>query len=86
MGLLANKQLIDQLSRSEIYNDYERAFGETTGLPLTLRPVEDFHLGTTGKRHENPFCALMAKHNRTCAACLDAQQKASDDPLQQTRS
>jgi hypothetical protein len=49
MGLLANKQLIDQLSRSEIYNDYERAFGETTGLPLTLRPVEDFHLAHHGQ-------------------------------------
>jgi hypothetical protein len=49
MGLLANKQLIDQLSRSEIYNDYERAFGETTGLPLTLRPVEDFQLAHHGQ-------------------------------------
>ena len=28
----------------------------------------------------------MAKHNRTCAACLDAQEKTSDDPLQQTRT
>ena len=86
MSLLANKELIDQLGRSEIYCDYERAFGETTGLRLTLRPVEDFHLAHHGKRHENPFCALMAKRNRTCAACLDAQQKTSDPSLQQTRT
>jgi hypothetical protein len=86
MSLLANKELISQLGRAEIYKDYERAFGETTGLPLTLRPVEDFHLAHHGKRHENPFCALMAKRNKTCAACLDAQQKTSDSSLQQTRT
>ena len=82
MSLLANKELIDQLGHSKIYNDYERAFGEATGLPLTLRPVDDFHLAHHGKRHENPFCALMAQWNRTCAACLDAQQKTSDASAQ----
>ena len=78
--------MIDRLACSEIYKDYERAFGETTGLPLTLRPAGDFHLAHHGKRHENPFCALMAQHNRTCAACLDAQQKTSNDSMQQTRT
>ena len=86
MSVLANNQLIGQLSRSEIYRDYERAFGEATGLPLTLRPVEDFHLAHHGKRHENPFCALMAQWNKTCAACLDAQQKTSDPSAQETRT
>jgi AraC-like DNA-binding protein/ligand-binding sensor protein len=86
MSLATSKQLLDELSRSEIYKDYERAFSEATGLPLNLRPVEDFHLAHHGKVHENPFCALMAKHSRTCAACLDAQQKSSDSALQQTRT
>jgi hypothetical protein len=76
MSLITNKRLLDQLSRSEIYKGYERAFGETTGLPLSLRTAEDFSLAHRGKSRENPFCALMAKHNRTCAACLDAQQRA----------
>jgi purine-binding chemotaxis protein CheW len=48
MSLITNSQLIDQLSRSEI-KDYERAFGETTGLPLTLRPVEDLEPPNLGK-------------------------------------
>jgi AraC-like DNA-binding protein/ligand-binding sensor protein len=86
MSLLSKKELIDRLACSEIYKDYERAFAETTGLPLTLRPVGDLHLAHHGKRRENPFCALMAEHNRTCAACLDAQQKTRDEPLQQTRT
>jgi AraC-like DNA-binding protein len=86
VSLLSKKELMERLGCSEIYKDYERAFGETTGLPLTLRPSGDFHLAHHGKRHENPFCSLMAQHNRTCAACLDAQQKTSDDSLQQTRT
>ena len=48
----------ERLARSEIFKDYERAFGEATGLPLTLSPVEDWHLAHHGRRHENPFCAL----------------------------
>ena len=86
MSLLSKKELINRLACSEIYKDYERAFGETTGLPLTLRPVGDFHLAHHGRRRENRFCAFMAGHNRTCAACLNAQQETSNDPLQQTRT
>ncbi len=72
------KALLEGLSSSQIYRDYEHAFGETTGLPLTLRPVEIWQLAQRGKNHENPFCALMAQSNRTCAACLEVQQKISD--------
>ena len=32
-------------------------------------------LSHRGKKHENQFCALMAGHNRACAACLEAQAK-----------
>ena len=35
-----NGQLIERLAGSEIFHDYERAFTETTGLPLALRGVE----------------------------------------------
>ena len=70
-----NKRFIESLSRSQIYQDYERAFSQTTGLPLTLRPVEPWHLVHKGKKYENPFCALMAETNKSCAACLEVQQK-----------
>lgn len=70
-----NKKFIESLSRSQIYQDYERAFSKTTGLPLTLRPVEPWHLIHKGKKYENPFCALMAEGNKACAACLETQQK-----------
>jgi hypothetical protein len=31
--------VIETLTNSRIYQDYERAFSETTGLPVALRPV-----------------------------------------------
>jgi AraC-like DNA-binding protein/ligand-binding sensor protein len=70
-----NKKLIDTLSSSQIYQDYERAFTKTTGLPLSLRPLETWNLPHTHKKGENPFCALLAENNRACAACLETQHK-----------
>jgi ligand-binding sensor protein len=46
-------------------------------MPLSLRPVESWQLCHHGKKLENRFCALMAQSNKTCAACLEAQQKMS---------
>ena len=37
-----NRSLIEALTKSDLYQSYERAFGETTGLPVTLRPVESW--------------------------------------------
>ena len=62
--------IIQRISRSEIFKDYERAFSDSTELPLALRPVEIWNLAMSGKAHANPFCELMAEGNRTCAACL----------------
>jgi AraC-like DNA-binding protein/ligand-binding sensor protein len=68
-------QLIEHLSRSQIFKDYERAFSEATQLPLALRPTEVWTTAMRGKKFENPFCALLAQSSRSCAACLDAQDK-----------
>lgn len=73
-------ELIERLSRSKIYRDYERAFSQSTGLPLKLRAMETWHLVHRGARFENPFCALMAKHSRACAACLEVQHKIVESP------
>ncbi len=70
----ANKELVKRLSKSQIYLDYEKAFNETTGLPLSFRPREVWNLVHSGKRNENPFCKLMATANKTCAACLQVQE------------
>ena len=70
--------LIQRISRSEIYSEYEKAFGDSTDLPLKLRTTEFWNLANHNQRNENPFCALMAKTNRSCSACLEVQQQAVD--------
>jgi AraC-like DNA-binding protein len=73
-----NKNLIEALANSKIYRDYERAFSEATGLPVSLRTVESWQLPHHGKRFENPFCGMLAQKSRACAACLQVQQQLSD--------
>src|SRR5215207_8902736 len=76
-----NGHLLETLTRSEMFKDYERAYNETTGMPVTLRPVETWQLPLHGKRRENPFCAMMAEKSRTCAACLQTQEKLAKAAL-----
>lgn len=71
----SNHTVLEHLVHSEIYRDYERAFGEATGLPLTLSPIDEWHLAHRGRRRENAFCAMLAKQNKTCAACLQTQHE-----------
>jgi AraC-like DNA-binding protein/ligand-binding sensor protein len=80
------KNLIEALAHSKMYQDYERAFGETTGLPVALRPVESWQLPHHGRRNESPFCALMAQKSRSCAACLQVQQSLSDSAGQEAQT
>jgi len=72
---LGNKQFVEKLTRSAIYRDYVRAFSTATGMPLALRPAESWQLAMHNARNENPFCELMARSNRVCAACLEVQSK-----------
>lgn len=70
--------LVAQLKRSQIFRDYEKAFRETTGLPMALRPLEAFDLPHQGDPKENAFCALMAESNHSCSACLVLQRKVEE--------
>jgi len=79
-----HRTLIDALVTSKIYQDYERAFTEATGLPVALRPVESWQLPHHGKRGESPFCEIVAGKSKACAVCLQVQDKlvkaAMDEP------
>ena len=68
--------LIRRIGKSEMFSEYQAAFEDATGLPLALRPTEFWNLPHRNQRNENPFCAMMAQNNRSCAACLEAQQRA----------
>ena len=73
-----DKQLINMLLRSRLFRDYETVFTKATSLPLTLRPVEFWQLAHHGKKHENPFCALLAENPATLSVCLQAHQDMID--------
>jgi AraC-like DNA-binding protein len=70
----SENNLVERLTESKVYGDYERAFSDATGLPLRLRPVESWQLPHHGQRKENKFCAMLAEKSRACAACLQVQQ------------
>ena len=77
----ANGQMLESLSHSEMFQNYERAYTEATGMPVTLRPVETWQLPLHGRRRENPFCGMMAEKSRTCAACLQTQERLARDAM-----
>ena len=79
----ANENLIESLANSQMYRDYERAYTEATGLPVSLRPAETWQLPLHGKRGENPFCAMVASKSHTCAACLQMQEKLRQCAMQE---
>ena len=71
----ANRALVEALISSKVYQEYERAFNDMTGLPIALQPIETWQLPYHGKRNENPFCALMSQKSRACAACLQVRER-----------
>jgi AraC-like DNA-binding protein/ligand-binding sensor protein len=77
-------EFVALLQASDIFRDYQRAFQSLTGLPLTLRSAGAFAAPMQGNKLANPLCVLLASRNKTCAACLDVQQRlersACDQP------
>jgi YesN/AraC family two-component response regulator len=69
--------LLNTLSESPVYRRYEKAFSAATGLPLALRSPDSWQPPFRGKAQENEFCAMMAKRNAACAACLRVQERLS---------
>jgi len=67
--------VVDSLKGTQIYRDYEKAFADTFSLPLALRAVNSVSMPLHGAKHESPFCALMAKTNKSCSACLELQSR-----------
>jgi AraC-like DNA-binding protein/ligand-binding sensor protein len=76
-GANGDRGLIEVLGNSKIFQDYERAFTEATGLPVALRAVESWQLPHHGQRKESPFCAMVLETSRACASCLQVQEKLS---------
>ncbi len=67
------------MRESKVYHDYERAFTRGTGLPLRLHTPEMLIIARYPRAQENPFSALMATTNQSCAQscaqCCALQQQ-----------
>jgi AraC-like DNA-binding protein/ligand-binding sensor protein len=77
-----DRGLLEALISSKIFQEYERAFTEATGLPVALRPVESWQLPHHGKQSEGPFCAIMAERSRSCGSCLEVQEKLTQAAIE----
>ena len=71
----SSDSVVKALSESRVYQDYATAFTRGTGLPLRLHAPELMNLVEFARKEENPFCALVAKTNQSCAACYGLQQR-----------
>jgi AraC-like DNA-binding protein/ligand-binding sensor protein len=67
--------LVEALARSQMYLDYQCAFTQGTGLPLVLQEPDRVHLVQFGRSAKTPFCVLVAKASKACAACYAVQQQ-----------
>lgn len=76
--MTSQDHLLETLTQSKLYRDYERHYGDATGLPLTLRAKDAWQVAQQGNPHRNEFCALMAGQSRSCAACLRLQQELTE--------
>lgn len=63
------QRMIEQLDQLALYQNYERAFGETTGLSLRLAPANRVQAPPGAAFHQNSFCELFARHHPACVAC-----------------
>jgi len=73
-----SKRVFELLVKAPVFRDYQRAFEQATGLPLSFRSVESWNLAHHGNRNQNRFCALLSTSSRSCAACLQMQQNVCD--------
>lgn len=78
--------LAQRLQRSEIFREYQQAFQTATGLPLLLRGIGELRLQAAGTRNITPFCAVLARQSKTCAACLEMQAHAEAQTTTESRT
>jgi AraC-like DNA-binding protein/ligand-binding sensor protein len=78
---------VQQLGRSRIYEDYKRAFGKTTKLPLELSSIDKCReVHHVRSKYTNPFCAILSCTRKICGACLEVRPKPTGVDGSDTRT
>lgn len=78
--------VMELLRKSKLFRVYQQAFEATTGLPLVLREPGSFRTPLEGSKRANPFCTLMTQTNKTCAACLQLQQRVESVATEEAKT
>jgi len=81
----SDQEVMQHLSRSQIFKDYEGAFSEAMGLPLNIRGHDSWSPSHHGKEDHGSFASILARFNKARSACLRAQTEASREPDSTTR-
>jgi len=79
-------ELLRAIATSKVFTEFERAFTEATGLPVALEPVQSCRLSFHDRRGEGPFCALMARENGPCEACLQSQSQVAHAAMENSHT
>jgi AraC-like DNA-binding protein/ligand-binding sensor protein len=74
------------LAVSQIFKDYQQAFTTATGLPLKLVGVGNSGSKPLVTSKESPFCALLARTNTSCNACLAMQRQLEEEAKVQPKT
>src|SRR6516165_49795 len=86
-GTDATADFVQQISQLRIYQDYERAFGKITNLPLQLFRINicsDAHRAPSN--YANPFCTILARTSKVCSACLKVHQRLTAPDISETQT
>src|SRR6201987_2287261 len=82
----SDREVMQHLSRSQLFKDYERAFSEAVGLPLNIRGHDSWSPAHHGKEDHDSLASILSRFNKARAACLRAQTDASRKPDSTTRT
>jgi AraC-like DNA-binding protein/ligand-binding sensor protein len=87
MNKIEPADFVQHLSRSRIYQDYEQAFGKTTKLPLEISSIDiGPEVPLVRSKYANPFCAILARTSKICAACPELQRKVGGADTSDTQT
>lgn len=81
-----NATLVARLQESPLFRDYRNAFQTATGLPLVLRAAGSFKSPMAGSKQINKFCMLMAGRSKSCAACLQLQERIEQEATTESKT
>jgi len=81
-----SRRVVQQLSDSRLYKDYQDAFRRATGLSLALRPLKAYENALAASEQANPFCSQLAQTDKGCANCLRVQEQLEREAGSEPRS